>query len=390
MLETVRRLLQRDAPSFEAVVASHRIALLHDGEACFPGMLSAIARAEREVLLEMYWFDSDATGRKFAAAMIERARAGVRVCVIYDGFGSVEADDAMFDEMRVAGCEVYEYNPIAPWRRRFRLGRLGIRDHRKLLVVDGRIAFTGGVNIGNPWASPRDGGQGWRDDMIRIEGPVALRIRAVFQRTWLDLGGSELATLDGSGVAGPPDATEGRVLVLSSDYKRQQKQIRRAYLAEIRRAARYIFIANSYFVPDRIVRRSLARAVRRGVDVRVLLPAESDVKAVYYAARALYTWILKRGIKIYEWHGGTVLHSKWGVIDDHWCTVGSFNLDYRSWRSNLELNVAVEDRAVAQAMRRRFELDLEQAERIELRAWGYRPLLTRLLEAFFYLFRKLL
>ncbi|CAG0953124.1 partial putative cardiolipin synthase YwiE, partial [Anaerolineae bacterium] len=153
------RLRRRRPPDrFEAVVHGNVVTLLHDGAACFPAMLEAIAAAREEVLFEMYWFGSDRTGRRFADALMERARAGVDVRVIYDAVGSLEAEDALFDAMRAAGCQVHEYNPIAPWRQRFDLGLVNNRDHRKIIVVDRKVAFTGGLNVGDPWAPEDEGG----------------------------------------------------------------------------------------------------------------------------------------------------------------------------------------------------------------------------------------
>ena len=169
---------------FEGLVEGNRVTLLHDGVQCYPAMLEAIAAAEREVLLEMYWFGSDRTGWRFAEALMEKARAGIPVDVIYDAVGSIEADGALFDALRDAGCRVLEYNPIAPWRQRFRLGVVNNRNHRKMLIVDRKIGFTGGVNIGDPWAPEEEGGEGWRDDMIRIEGPAVEFMRRIFLHGW--------------------------------------------------------------------------------------------------------------------------------------------------------------------------------------------------------------
>jgi cardiolipin synthase len=387
----------RDPDVFEAMVAGNRVALLHDGDECFPSMLDFIRAAQHEVLLEMYWFDSSPTGRRFADALSERARAGATVCVIYDAVGSIEADEEMFDEMRAAGCQVEQYNPVAPWRRRFRLARIQHRDHRKILVVDGAVGFTGGVNIGHPWACHQDGGLGWRDDMIRIEGPAAGQLRSVFLDTWRRLGGKEPPAP--SVAPGPPSLTgrgpppeegfDSPVRVLANRWVGERRAIRKAYLDQIAKARDHVYITNSYFLPDRSVRNALARAAKRGVDVRILVPNESDVFAVYYATRNLYTRLIRQGIQVFEWVG-TVLHAKTAVVDGVWCTVGTFNLDYRSWRFNLEVNVAVEDRRVAGAMRERFILDLEKSKKIELSTWRFRPLSERVLEWFFYLFRKLL
>lgn len=384
---------EKAADLFSAMMRGNRVTLLHDGAACLSAMLDAIESARREILFEMYWFASDRTGRRFAEALAAKARAGVRVCVIYDAVGSIDADGSMFAEMRRAGCDVREYNPIAPWRHRFRIGLVNNRDHRKIIVVDQTRALTGGVNVADPWAPESEGGGGWRDDMILIEGPAALRLREVFLHTWAELGGvppgpaMTPADVRSSGPHGPDDGSPVRVL--ASHYRVERMAIRRSYLDEIRRARSHIYIANSYFVPDRVIRNSLARAVRRGVEVKVLLPGESDVPAVQYASNRLYDWLMKRGVELYEWQG-PVMHAKTAVIDDRWCTVGTYNMDYRSWRANLEVNVAIEDRGVAAALAERFRADIARSAKVDPVNWSYRPLSQRLLEHVFYLFRKLL
>ncbi len=374
--------------SFSATVRRNHVTLLHD-DACLSEMLAAIAAAKREVLFEMYWFGSDRTGRRFADAFAERARRGVRVCVVYDAVGSIEADERMFADMREAGCEVHQYHPVAPWRRRFRIGLVNHRDHRKILVTDGAVAFTGGVNASDH-STPRDqGGCGWRDDGIRVEGPAASRFREVFARTWEELGGAPLAPLEAVRRVQWDDEHVSPVRVLAGDYRASRAAIRRAYLDAIEGARTYVYLSNSYFVPDRAVRRALAGAAHAGLDVRVLVPGVSDVPVVQYASQRLYGWLMRQGIRLYEWQG-SVLHSKTAVIDGRWSTVGTYNLDQRSWRANLEVNVMVEDRAVATALAARFRRDLERSVPVDAHAWRYRPLGQRAAERFCFLFRKLL
>jgi cardiolipin synthase len=388
----------------DIVVSEDLVTLLVDGVQAFPSMLAAIAGAQREIALEMYWFQSDSVGLRFADALAERARAGVRVCVIYDAIGSLGVDGAMFDRLRAVGAEVHEYNPVAPWKSRFRLGSVNNRDHRKILVVDGLVAFTGGINLGLPWAPESEGGAGWRDDFVRIEGPAAAELRAVFVEGWTRLGGSPCPPLADvlpasrtslePGAAAPASSyvspnTRQRVRALPSGDRRARTLIRRAYLQQIRAAKRYVYISNSYFIPDREIRAALVGAVRRGVDVRVMVAGESDVQAVYHASRFLYARLLREGIALYEWMG-TVFHAKTAVIDGAWSTIGSYNLDHRSWRHNLEINVAIDGAEVADALATRFLLDVERSVKIELHDFRFRPLLDRVLEAFYYLFRKLL
>jgi cardiolipin synthase len=371
------------------MVGGNDVTLLHDGEQVFPAMLQAIAAAREEILLEMYWFHSDRIGTIFAEALCEKAREGVRVQIIYDAVGSWEARLGMFDEMRAAGVEVYQFNPIAPWRKRFNVGVVNRRDHRKLLIVDGRVFFTGGINIGDAWAPVADGGQGWRDDMVRVDGPAALQARALFLETWLTLGKQVLTGDDWRPSDHGVPGGDSRVRVIANFFRGHHAAIRREYLQQIQLATKHVHISNSYFVPDREVRNALAAAVARGATVKVLLPGESDLVAVQYASRRLYAWLMKRGIELWEWQD-TILHTKSACIDDRWSTVGTYNLDYRSWRFNLEVNVAVEDENVARAMRVRFDQDLGRSLRIDERDWGFRSLSERTAESFFYLFRRLL
>lgn len=375
-----------------------KLTLLRDGSRVFPAMLDAIAAASREVLLEMYWLDDSPVAQKVLGAMAERARAGVTVRVLYDAIGSLGASDTRFDALIRSGGQVVEFNPIAPWRRRFRLRWIEQRDHRKILVIDGAVAFIGGLNIGLPWMPREEGGGGWRDDVARIEGPAAEKARTLFYETWRQQGG-----------ACPGDVTwtphkpfretardalhaaslgRGEVEVLGHDAWSARMLIRRRYLSHIRRATQRILIANSYFLPDGAVRRGLEKAARRGVEVRVIVPRESDVPAVAWATRALYTRLLKAGVHVHEWLG-PVLHAKTALIDA-WATTGSYNMDARSWRYNLEANVATDDPDFVAQVERSLREDLEGSEEVDLAQWQRRPWSERLREWWFYLFRKTL
>jgi len=375
---------------FEALVSGNRVTLLHDGEQAFPAMLEAIAHAKREVLLEMYWFASDEVGRQFADALIAKAENGVKVRVIYDAVGSIQADGRMFARLRDAGCEVEQYNPIAPWRARFRIGVVNNRDHRKLLVVDRQVGFTGGVNLGDEWAPEAAGGAGWRDDTVRIEGPAVEQMCDIFDDGWLRIVEPQAVMRRRFR---PPvhtgDDQGSRVRVLANHYFRERRAIRHAYLRQIATAERSVCITNSYFVPDGRIRRVLKQAAARGAEVRIIVPGESDVPVVRHAARKLYGQLLEAGIQLYEWQG-SILHSKTAVIDGRWCTIGTYNLDSRSLRFNLEVVAAVEDSAVAGAMEERFNKDLAYATPVSYEQWRRRPVHVRMLDDFFYRFHRLL
>jgi cardiolipin synthase len=247
------------------------------------------------------------------------------------------------------------------------------------LVVDGRIGMTGGVNLADPWAPVAEGGGGFRDTLISIEGPAVAQMRGIFSSTW----GLDLPVMPTPAIAGP-----SVVRVLANGKRKQRRRIERAYLQAIRLAQRRILIENSYFIPGWLLRYALGKAAQRGVDVRILLPAVSDVPWVTFATRRSYQRLLERGVRVYEW-GGAVLHSKIAVIDG-WCTVGTHNLDYRSWIYNLEINVSVEDRTVARDLTQRIESALAVAKQVDAKDWAIRPLFQRFLEELFYRFRRLL
>jgi cardiolipin synthase A/B len=372
-------------------VPGNAVQLLRDGREAFPAMLEAIAQARRQVLLEMYWFGSDRVGRRFAAALIEARQRGVEVSVIYDSVGSISADPGMFAELEQHGIHVLEYHPVAPWRRRFRfsIARLSRRNHRKILVVDGSVGFTGGINLADQWAPLEEDGGAWRDDMMRIEGPAVEGLSSCFHRVWRRHKLAPLARLQ----ATPPRVVEGErllpVRILGERYFRHRHEIARDYASRLYAAKERVYIANSYFVPDGFIRRALVRAARRGVDVRVLVPAHSDVEAVKFAGRAQYGKLLEAGVRIYEWQDG-MFHAKTAVIDGRWCTTGTFNFDYMSLRQNLEVNASVLDRPLALEVEQSFCEDLKRAREIDESEVMFRSLSDRLLESTFYRLRKFL
>lgn len=395
MATLAHRIPRRFRASGEQFVEGSAVRYLRDGAEAFPAMLGAIASAREQVLLEMYWFGSDRTGRRFAEALMERARAGVEVALVYDAVGSLEAAESMFDDLRAAGVRVHQFNPVSPWRRRFRLDRLQVRDHRKILVVDGVIGFTGGINLGDPWAPEAEGGGGWRDDAISIEGPAAEAMRGLFERLWIGQGHGSLRR-PRRDLELPSEPARIRVLGESvgprwqvGSRARQRRQIRSAYLSRIYHARKRVWICNSYFVPDPIVLRALRRAGKRGVDVRILVPGTSDVPGTKWAGRATYSRLLRAGVRIFEW-SGNILHAKTAIVDDDWSTVGSYNLDYRSFRYNLEVNVTVDDEAFNRKVAASLEQDQNVSLEIQRATWGARPLGGRVLERLFYTFRRML
>jgi cardiolipin synthase len=371
------------APPNARLRRSNRVKTLRAGGEAFPAMLEAIASARGHVHLEMYILRNDRIGRTFQEALIERAKAGVHVRVIYDSLGSFGLASAFVDEFRAAGIETIEFHPVVPWRPRWGLNK---RDHQKILVVDDRIGFTGGLNIGDEYVPLEQGGGGWYDAQVRIEGPVVFDLAALFRRMWLKNGGSYFPEPRVHHVEAAAGEHLSSVQVISNARIRTRFQMRRAYVHAIRRAQKRICIMNAYFIPDRVLRRRFAQAVERGVDVRVIVPSTSDVSAVYWATRYLYARLIRRGVRLYEWPE-RMMHAKSGIIDAVWSTIGSYNLDRRSLLHNLEAGVIVLDRDVGRALEKQFDEDLKGCREVLLSEWEARSKLSRVLEWFFFQFR---
>ena len=359
-VQLISAAVQRAAPAAGIqVVGPNQLRLLRDGAEGYPAMLAAIGAARREIVLEMYWFGSDAVGHAFVDALIARARAGVSVRVIFDAVGSAPVDSDMFDALRAAGGDVRPFNPLLRlWRRA--VPRWMRRDHRKLLVCDAEVGFTGGLNIGRPWAPRDQGGEGWRDDIVEVTGPGARELRSVFFESWRRvisrperLDPAVLPT-DAPGLAAtPPDD----VWVIANRRRPTRRAIRATYLRWIGGARTAIDVVNAYFVPDRATRRALLAAVRRGVRVRVLVPERGDLRLVQWAVEATLERLAKGGVEAWAYHD-SVLHSKTAVVDEELVTIGSYNLDARSYRYNLEVNLAVRSTAFAAVVHRAIEHDV--------------------------------
>ncbi|WP_437543948.1 phospholipase D-like domain-containing protein [Sorangium sp. So ce327] len=360
------------APAFaEMTVGAHRLALLKDGAQTYPAMLEAIARARRTICLETYILRVDRTGQRFAEALMERAAAGVEVNVLFDAWGS-SVSSSFLDGLHRAGVRSLAFRPLdlsAP------LGKVARRDHRKALIVDGAIAFTGGLNLSDDYAAPEDGGADWRDTHLRIEGPAAAELQYFFLRTWQRTGG---APIDDERYGYAERRPDPAVQIISNDLPRRRHRhgIRDAYRHAIERARRRIYITNAYFLPPLRIIHVLSAAARRGVDVRIMVAGTTDVPAVLLASRAIYGHLLDAGARMFEWRG-RVLHAKTAVIDGLWSTVGSTNLDSQSLRMNLEVNAVVSHRGFAGAMERMFADDLSYCREITAAGWAQRPLWER-------------
>ncbi|MBI5623553.1 MAG: cardiolipin synthase ClsB [Elusimicrobia bacterium] len=382
----LRNLLRRSpagsgllAKNPDLYVPGNEVRLLEDGEATFQAMLAAIEGARQSVNLETYAFQGGKVGHDFASRLMAKARQGIPVRVILDAVGSLHTSPFFLGRMADAGVQVLDYHPVAPWRRRWAWGR---RDHRKILVVDGKTAFTGGVNISDEHLPLSRGGEGWRDCHVKVDGPAAFELERVFRMTWFK------ETRAWFHSPGHPEHKPGsaRVWIAANQEFINRFRIRSSYLHVLRAAQREVTIANAYFIPDLGIRRALAAAVRRGVSVRILVPGRSDVPAVWYASRRRYDLLLRRGIRIFEWKG-PMLHSKAVVVDRRWCSVGSYNLDHRSLLHNLEVNLHAADPVLAGDLAARLDSDIALSAEITLDSWRERPLTDKAVERALYLFR---
>lgn len=356
---------------------------LRAGKEVFPAMLQAIAAARSHVHLETYILRADRTGNEFKDALVERARAGVRVRLLYDSLGCFGLPVAYLDELRDAGVLAVEYHPLVPWRARWSLNR---RDHQKILIVDDAVAFAGGTNIGDEYRPEEDGGGGWFDLHARVEGPIVLDLARIFRTTWERSGGEPTAPTPVRWRGTPGPLHTANVQAISNARLGGRWRMQRTYLHAIRRAESTISLMNAYFIPDRRLRRAFARAAARGVSVRVIVPVALDVRAVYYASHHLYDNLLRRGVRIFEWPE-RMMHAKTGVIDGVWSTIGTYNLDRRSLVHNLEIGLVILDRRIGSELQERFEEDLSICREITLEEWQKRSAWEKALEWLFYQFR---
>ncbi len=362
----------------------NKVILITDGDVFFDELFKAIDRARLSISLETYIFNSDDIGWKLAKKLAAKAKKGIEVNVIYDAIGCINTSALLFEYMNKMGVELIEYHPIVPWRKYF---NLYLRDHRKLMVVDGQTAFIGGMNIGNEYAGKKYHGQNWHDTHIKIEGPVVKDIEYFFLENWHRQGGAIVDISKHFPVIKPVGDTIA--MALSSHSRRRIKPIYQTHLAAIANARNYIYITNAYFIPDKRIVRCLLRAAKKGVDVRILLPAISDIPCVQHASRYLYKRFLKNNVRIYEYKHA-VLHAKTAVIDDIWATVGSSNLDSRSFKANLEVNAIILDQSFGKKMKRQFLKDIKISNEIYLEHFKQHPFIQYLKDWFCYRFRYLL
>jgi len=363
----------------------NRVRLLQDGPATYQAMFAAIGGAKDHINVESYIIEDSEVGRQFADALLERQAHGVQVNLIYDSVGAFGTASAFFARLTKADIQVLEFNPLNPLIARIPW-TLNHRDHRKLLVVDGRTAFLGGINIASVYSSgssfmknaARAGrNSGWRDTDIQIEGPVVAEFQKMFIQTWNKQHGKPLARKDYF----PDIAPQGHEMVraIGSTPDDPYSLIYLTLISAITNAEKQVYITNAYFIPDPQLRKALLDAAGRGVDVRLILPSHSDSAMAFYAGRSYYSELLKGNVKIYE-RRGTPLHVKTAVVDGVWSCVGSSNLDWRSALDNDEVNAVMVGREFAQQMQAAYSSDLVASDAIELKGWERRSLWLRFRE----------
>jgi cardiolipin synthase len=367
------------------LVIGNRVQLLQNGPAAYQAMFKAISDARDHIHMETYIFEDDEVGRRFADALIERQVAGIPVSLIYDSVGSSKTPAAFFQHLRDAGILVLEFNPINPLTAK-KGWDVNQRDHRKLLIVDGKTAFVGGINISSVYSGGSfnsgsqqhaDGSLTWRDTHLQIDGPVVAEFQKLYLATWEKQKGPPLPAANFF----PPASVKGNEVVraIGSSSDEPYAMIYATLLSAIGSAETSVRLTNAYFVPDPQLLTALKAAVERGVNVQIILPSKTDSWLVFNAGRARYRELLAAGVKIYE-RQNALLHAKTAVIDGVWSTIGSTNLDWRSFLHNDEINAVILGQGFGAQMNAIFDTDLAESKEITLEKWQQRPLLNRLEE----------
>ena len=367
------------------LVLGNKVTLLLDGPATYAAMFAAIRKAQNHINMETYIIEDDEIGHQFAELLIQQQTRGIQVNLIYDSVGALSTPREFFDRLRQAGVAVLEYNPINPLQAR-QAWALNQRDHRKLLVVDGQVAFLGGINISSVYSSGSGARRAakadrdkvaWRDTHLQINGPVVAEFQKLFLQTWEKQRGPPLA----SKAYFPTLTAQGQDMVraVGSTPDDPFSLIYLTLISAIGNAEKNVHITSAYFVPDPQLIKAVTGAAARGVDVKLILPSHSDSSIVFHAGRAHYASLLRGGVKVFE-RGGALLHSKTASIDGVWSTVGSTNLDWRSFIDNDEINAVVIGHDFAEDMHTMFLNDLKASEAIHPEAWEQRPPVNRLKE----------
>jgi len=378
--------------SSSPLTTGNQVKVLVDGPETYAAIEAAMRDARRYIDLETFIYGDDDVGRRFAALLAQKKREGVDVRVLYDSLGSMDTPRSFFDELRKQGIEVREFRPMNPIKNP-QIWEIQNRDHRKIVVVDGKTGFTGGINIDSTYLSastsrpgPKRGlKDGWRDTHVRIDGPAVAQLQQLFVESWKKAGG----TVEGDGRVADLSAAQPTgnklVTIVGNSSDSDDRSLYGTYVAAFTCASRRLWITHAYFAPNEDLLDAMTDAAQRGVDVRLIVPSFTDSTLVLNATQATYTRLLKSGVKIYELKDA-LLHAKSVVIDGTVSIVGSANLDMRSFVHNEEVNAVVIDRDVGQRMEQVFEKDQKAARPVQLEQWEQRSVWQRFKEFWVSLF----
>lgn len=380
-----RHLALEQAITGSPLMTGNKVSLLIDGPATYQRMFAAIRSAKNHINMETYIIEDDEVGNRFADALIEKRTQGVTVNLIYDSVGSITVPAAFFKRLTDSGIRVLEFNPVNPLTAK-KGWEVNQRDHRKLLIIDGQTAFLGGINISSVYSGgsfsrnakqrPADSPP-WRDTHLEVEGPVVGEFQKLFLATWEKQKGEPLTTGDYFPKLGNKGPEVVRAIGSSPD--EPYSLIYATLISAISSAETSVYLTNAYFVPDPQLLTALQDAVKRGADVRLILPGSTDSWLVFHAGRRHYAELLDGGVKIFE-RKNALLHSKTALIDGVWSSVGSTNLDWRSFLHNDEVNAVILGQAFGAQMQTMFDMDLAESTPITPEAWQQRPLGDRLKE----------
>ena len=379
------------------LMVGNKVDLLVDGPSTYAAMLSAIKAAKDHINMETYIFEDDEIGQQFAGVLIDKQKNGVQVNLIYDSVGSLGTPKEFFMALKETGINVLEFNPINPLIKK-KDWDVNQRDHRKLLIIDGRTAFLGGINISSVYSSGSFSGSSkkikknensvpWRDTHLQLSGPVVAEFQKMFTQTWAQQKGEPLVAK----AYFPVLTNQGNEVVraIGSSPEEPYSQIYATLLSAINSAETQVLLTNAYFVPDPQLLTVLKDAVKRGVNVKLLLPEKTDSSLVFYASRSYYDELLSANVEIYE-HQVALLHAKTALIDGVWSTVGSTNLDWRSFVNNQEINAVMLGQGFGAQMQKMFEQDLAASKQITLQDWRKRSIGARIKERSARLWARLL
>ena len=381
-----RHLALEEAIVGSPLVVGNKTTLFQDGESTYVAMFKAIAAARDHINIETYIIEDDEIGRKFSDALIEKQKQGVSVALIYDSVGSIQTPKEFFQRLRNSGIKTLEFNPVNPLAAK-KGWEINQRDHRKLLIVDGQSVFLGGINISSVYSSgssrkraaaaKNDDQIPWRDTHLLIEGPVVADFQKLFIATWNKQKGDALPDRKYF----PPQTPKGREVVraIGSSSDDASGKMYNTLLSAIGSAETSAHLTIAYFAPDEKIMKALGDAVGRGADVKIILPGKTDSGLIFHAGRSFYNDLLKSGVEVYE-RSDALLHAKTVLIDGVWSTVGSTNLDWRSFLHNDEVNAVVLGTAFGAQMNTMFEKDLAASRRITLESWRERPIMLRVKE----------